>query len=108
MYPKVIKFKFDEDARKFVGVMFILALLMFLFYYIWLRVTGDDISAWEIGIRCCEIFTTAVPPALPLCMSIGTQFSLNRLKKKKIFCINPSKVNMAGRVKVCCFDKTGT
>jgi cation-transporting ATPase 13A2 len=41
-------------------------------------------------------------------MTIGIEFSTSRLRKRKIFCINPTKVNVAGRVKVCCFDKTGT
>jgi cation-transporting P-type ATPase 13A2 len=49
-----------------------------------------------------------VPPALPLCLSLGMQFSLARLKKQKIKCINPGKINVAGRVKTICFDKTGT
>lgn len=41
---------------------------------------------------------------------INKYFKLNiyRLKKKKIFCIAPGKINLAGRVSIMCFDKTGT
>lgn len=49
-----------------------------------------------------------MPPALPATLSIGTSFALSRLKKLGIFCISPSRVNVAGKIDVCCFDKTGT
>lgn len=49
-----------------------------------------------------------VPPALPATLSIGTSFAVGRLRKLGIFCISPSRVNVGGKVNVCCFDKTGT
>lgn len=49
-----------------------------------------------------------VPPALPATLSIGTSFALGRLRKSGIFCISPNRVNVSGKVNVCCFDKTGT
>jgi cation-transporting ATPase 13A2 len=81
---------------------------MFLYFLVWKEMNGNDWSIYSTIIKGLEIFTTAVPPILPLCMTIGIEFSTARLRKKKIFCINPTKVNVAGRVKVCCFDKTGT
>jgi cation-transporting ATPase 13A3/4/5 len=41
-------------------------------------------------------------------MTVGTLFALARLKKKRIFCISPPRVNVAGRVNMIVFDKTGT
>lgn len=49
-----------------------------------------------------------VPPALPATLSIGTSFAIGRLRKLGIYCISPSRVNVAGKINVCCFDKTGT
>lgn len=49
-----------------------------------------------------------VPPALPATLSIGTSFAISRLRQLGIFCISPSRVNVGGKVNVCCFDKTGT
>lgn len=49
-----------------------------------------------------------VPPALPATLSIGTSFAIARLKKSGIYCISPSRINIAGKINVCCFDKTGT
>jgi cation-transporting ATPase 13A2 len=81
---------------------------MFLYFLVWKDMGRNDWTIYSTIIKGLEIFTTAVPPILPLCMTIGIEFSTARLRKKKIFCINPTKVNVAGRVKVCCFDKTGT
>jgi cation-transporting ATPase 13A3/4/5 len=41
-------------------------------------------------------------------MTAGTAFAVSRLKQKKIFCISPQRVNVAGRVNMMVFDKTGT
>jgi len=49
-----------------------------------------------------------VPPALPATLSIGTSFALSRLRHSGIFCISPNRINVAGKINVCCFDKTGT
>lgn len=59
-------------------------------------------------IRALDLITVVVPPALPATLSIGTSFAIARLRKSGIFCISPSRVNVAGKVNVCCFDKTGT
>jgi magnesium-transporting ATPase (P-type) len=34
--------------------------------------------------------------------------ALSRLWRSGIFCISPNRINVAGKVNVCCFDKTGT
>ena len=61
-----------------------------------------------IIIRALDLITVVVPPALPATLSIGTSFAISRLRKAGIFCISPSRVNVAGKINVCCFDKTGT
>jgi cation-transporting ATPase 13A2 len=55
-----------------------------------------------------DLITVVVPPALPATLSIGTSFAIGRLRKFGIYCISPSRVNVGGKVNVCCFDKTGT
>jgi cation-transporting P-type ATPase 13A2 len=45
---------------------------------------------------------------LPATLSIGTSFAISRLRKNGIYCISPSRVNVGGKINVCCFDKTGT
>ena len=59
-------------------------------------------------LRALDLITVVVPPALPATLSIGTSFALSRLRKSDIFCISPNRVNVSGKINVCCFDKTGT
>lgn len=59
-------------------------------------------------LRALDLITIVVPPALPATLSIGTSFAIGRLRKLGIFCISPTRVNVAGKVNVVCFDKTGT
>ena len=59
-------------------------------------------------LRCLDIITIVVPPALPVAMTVGTYYAQGRLKKLKIFCISPQRINVCGKLKLVCFDKTGT
>jgi cation-transporting ATPase 13A2 len=67
-----------------------------------------EIEQKDVIIRLLDLVTISVPPALPTCLSFGISFSLKRMNKKKVFCINPEKINICGIVKTICFDKTGT
>lgn len=73
-----------------------------------LRLIELQVPTHVIGTRGLDLFTVAIPPALPIGLTIGTVFAVDRLKKKKISCIAPSRVNLAGSVETFCFDKTGT
>ena len=52
--------------------------------------------------------TIAVPPILPIAMTITVIYASFRLKFKKTYCISPPRINVAGRVNYVVFDKTGT
>ncbi|KAA6366818.1 MAG: putative Ca-transporting ATPase, partial [Streblomastix strix] len=68
---------------------------------VWNRYLGDHIQSRYL-------ITIAVPPNLPANMSSGISYGLTRLKDRKILCIAPDRINVAGKVKVVCFDKGGT
>ena len=55
--------------------------------------------------KALDLITIVVPPALPVAMTVGVAFAQSRLKKKNIFCINPSVINVCGVINVACFDK---
>ena len=48
--------------------------------------------------KSLDLITITVPPALPAAMSVGSAFALQRLKKSKIFCISPPRINVSGRI----------
>jgi P-type E1-E2 ATPase len=66
------------------------------------------VSAEDLIIKFLDLITITVPPGLPVSMTFGIIFALEKLKSKQIFCISPNKIISGGRVKHACFDKTGT
>lgn len=106
LFPKPTGFKFYEDSFKYVGVMGLVAGFGFLFSIINFVKLGVDTKT--IILRALDIITIIVPPALPATLTIGTSFALARLRKKNIFCIAPTRLNIGGKLDVVCFDKTGT
>ncbi|GME83143.1 unnamed protein product [Ambrosiozyma monospora] len=106
LFPKPSGFKFYEDSFKYIGVMFIVACAGFTYStYNFIKLG----LGWKIiTFRALDLITIVVPPALPATLTIGTSFALSRLRKKQIFCIAPTRVNVGGKLDVMCFDKTGT
>ncbi|KAF5380526.1 hypothetical protein D9615_004513 [Tricholomella constricta] len=106
LFPRPIGFKFYRDSVRFIGVLAGIAGLGFCFSAVQFVRIGIP---WHIiVVRALDLITIVVPPALPATLSIGTSFAISRLRKLGIFCISPSRVNVAGKINVCCFDKTGT
>nr|XP_060623236.1 probable cation-transporting ATPase 13A5 [Anolis sagrei ordinatus] len=54
------------------------------------------------------LFSGIVTPALPAALTTGIVYAQRRLKRKKIFCISPQRINICGQINLVCFDKTGT
>ena len=99
-------FPFYRDALIFILVLFVVTLGAFG-WAIWRFVTAGA-SWWFTTLRVLDLFTTVIPPALPIAMSAGASFAVLRLRQAGIFCIVPKTINVAGRVNVFAFDKTGT
>ncbi|QGN16664.1 putative cation-transporting ATPase 2 [Kluyveromyces marxianus] len=106
VFPKPVGFKFYEDSFKYIGFMTLIAMLGFSISCIQFIRLGLEVRI--MILRALDIITIVVPPALPATLTIGTSFALTRLKKKGIFCISPTRVNVGGKVDLMCFDKTGT
>lgn len=106
LFPKPSDFKFYQDSFKYIGVMALVAVLGFSISIV--DFIKMHMSKKLIIFRALDIITIVVPPALPATLTIGTNISLSRLRKKKIFCISPSRVNVGGKLDIICFDKTGT
>ena len=107
LYSKPDNDDFTRDSVKYIIFMGILCIIGFAISLKFL-ITEGELSDKEIVEKFLDLFTTAVPPSLPACISVGITYSLSRLKKKGIFCIQRDHVNKAGTVNILIFDKTGT
>ncbi|GEQ68484.1 hypothetical protein JCM33374_g2152 [Metschnikowia sp. JCM 33374] len=106
LFPKPTGFKFYQDSFKYIGFMTLIAFIGFIYStYNFIQL---GLSKKIMVLRALDIITIVVPPALPATLTIGTSFAVSRLKKKSIFCIAPTRVNIGGKLDVACFDKTGT
>lgn len=59
-------------------------------------------------MKFLDLITITVPPGLPVSMTFGIIFALDKMKKKSIYCSSPNKVIHGGLTNWLCFDKTGT
>jgi cation-transporting ATPase 13A1 len=62
----------------------------------------------ELLLRCVIIITSVVPRQLPMQMAMAVNMALMALMKCSIYCTEPFRVPLSGKVSHCLFDKTGT
>ncbi|KAL4483976.1 hypothetical protein ABPG72_013982 [Tetrahymena utriculariae] len=111
MYPKKhSQISFTKDSLFFILIMGLCAFISFMASVKTFMQKLDDgmIEIQDVVLRCFDLVTISVPPALPTCLSFGVSFSMRRLARRKIYCINHQKINICGIVRIICFDKTGT
>ncbi|XP_064008986.1 probable cation-transporting ATPase 13A5 [Pogoniulus pusillus] len=106
LYPKPVNFKLYRDALKFIIGLSVIGLLGFV-YALCVFVSHKKPAA-DAVVMSLLLFSAAVPPAIPAALTTGTVYAQRRLKKKKIFCISPQRINICGQINLVCFDKTGT
>jgi len=111
LFPKkLLATSFNTDTMYFILIMGGAALISF---FVTLNTFIDKfnnhlIEGKDIIIRCLDLATISVPPALPTCLNFGISFSMLRLKIQNIFCLNSENICTCGIVRTICFDKTGT
>jgi len=92
----------------------LLLLLLFFFavassgYVLYHGMHDENRSQYELLLHCILIITSVIPPELPMQMALAVNNSLMTLMKLQIFCTEPYRVPIAGKLDSCLFDKTGT
>jgi magnesium-transporting ATPase (P-type) len=65
-------------------------------------------NRWKLLLHCIMIITAVVPPELPIELALAVNLSVTALMRVGVFCTEPWRITLAGRVDIACFDKTGT
>lgn len=56
---------------------------------------------FKIYLHCTMIITAVVPPELPMELSMAVNSSLLALVRKGVFCTEPFRIPLAGKVSSC-------
>lgn len=106
LHPKPVDYGFNNDTYKYLGGLSLLALAGMI--YTLIVKIEREVELREIILRVLAVVTTVVPPALPSALTACLVYAQDRLKRKDIYCISPSSINLCGTLNCFVFDKTGT
>lgn len=77
-------------------------------YVLYHGAQDENRSKYELLLHCIMIVTSVIRPELPMQMALAVNNSLMTLMKLHVFCTEPYKVPLAGKLDSLLFDKTGT
>lgn len=106
LYPRPSKYRLYKETKYILIILTIIAMIGVILAAV--RLAWIGMNCQSIILRLFDLFTTLVPPSLPVAITYGTIVAITRLRKKDIYCTESPKINVSGGLDLFCFDKTGT
>lgn len=108
LFPQEMVFKYDEELP--------ITLLMLLGYGMFAFVCVNVALSYNAGVVpiltrfLYGIFTISqvLSPLVPIALVVGESVAAKRLLSLGVFCVNPKRIAISGKIRCFCFDKTGT
>lgn len=108
LFPLKMKFKFDEHLKVIILILAVMG-IMGGSVIIECIVTNPDLSNSYAAFNYFILFMSCLlSPVLPVMLTIGQVNASKRLEKRDVFCLDPKRIVLSGKVRTFCFDKTGT
>ncbi|CAE7817995.1 SPF1, partial [Symbiodinium sp. CCMP2456] len=110
---QMIEFSQDKvsgDTREVIIALLILLgfALVAAGYVLKVGLEKGDKTPHELLIKCVLILTAVVPKQLPIQTAMAVNTALMALSRTGVYCTEPYRVPLAGKLTHCFFDKTGT
>lgn len=108
LYPAKVRFKYNEHLKAFIVFLIIFGVIAasiamhFLMNNVGL---SNTLFAFVYGMY---MMSAVVNPLIPVVVTLGQVNGTRRLQQRGIFCLNPERIALCGKVRVFAFDKTGT
>ena len=96
-----------NNLESFLFTGFLLIFAIAASRYVWVKGIERGLRKSKLLLDCVMIITSVVPAELPMELSLAVNASLGALQGYAIFRTGPFRISFAGRVDVCCYDKTG-
>eukprot|EP00658_Telonema_sp_P-2_P012704 TRINITY_DN14834_c0_g1_i2.p1 TRINITY_DN14834_c0_g1~~TRINITY_DN14834_c0_g1_i2.p1 ORF type:complete len:1308 (+),score=380.72 TRINITY_DN14834_c0_g1_i2:208-4131(+) len=108
LHPTPMTFKYDEELPLVVSMLLVYAAVCFILSIYFQSNSGASstwTTKWAYGV-----FTVSqiVSPLLPIALVVGQTMASQRLKALGVFCLDPKRIAISGKIRVFAFDKTGT
>eukprot|EP00595_Chromulina_sp_UTEXLB2642_P002743 CAMPEP_0196764326 /NCGR_PEP_ID=MMETSP1095-20130614/5890_1 /TAXON_ID=96789 ORGANISM="Chromulina nebulosa, Strain UTEXLB2642" /NCGR_SAMPLE_ID=MMETSP1095 /ASSEMBLY_ACC=CAM_ASM_000446 /LENGTH=970 /DNA_ID=CAMNT_0042119611 /DNA_START=388 /DNA_END=3297 /DNA_ORIENTATION=+ len=99
----------DDSIEIGLALLLLLVFAIIAASYIFYEgIKKKEKTTHELLLKCVLIVTSIVPRQLPMQMAMAVNMALMSLTKQGIFCMEPFKVPVCGKITHCLFDKTGT
>ncbi|KAJ0389973.1 hypothetical protein P43SY_011227 [Pythium insidiosum] len=108
LYPSIVRIKYEEHLKACILFLFVYGVIA---AYIAMKLLMDNaglsntLYAFVYGMF---MLSAVLSPLIPVVITVGQVNASRRLQERGVFCLNPQRVPLSGKVRVFAFDKTGT